>query len=68
MNHRVMFMKLLNTDPSAYVFSETSKAFFMHYDLELFLNGTYPGDEMVFDMNGVALGKFRRFPAMVSGI
>ncbi|KAL0267281.1 UNVERIFIED_CONTAM: hypothetical protein PYX00_009597 [Menopon gallinae] len=59
-NHRVLLMKIMNTDPAMYVFSEVTKAFNMHYDLELYLNGTAPGDEMVIDMDGISLGHLAR--------
>ncbi|KAG7196746.1 hypothetical protein KM043_014005 [Ampulex compressa] len=58
--YKILFGKLIDTDPSKYVLNDAVKAFFMVYDLYALKLGTCPGYAYVADAAGLSLGHLGR--------
>lgn len=58
--YKIIFGKLIDTDPSHYVYNDCMKYFCMVIDLWLYTEGTTNGHIIVFDMEGVVLGHAAR--------
>ncbi|GLV38428.1 uncharacterized protein CBL_13021 [Carabus blaptoides fortunei] len=62
--HRVIYCRLVDIDPTKYVFSEQLKLFTMIVDTWLLQEGTMPGHIIVFDMEGVSFGHLTKLGLM----
>lgn len=62
--YKIVFAKLLDTNPSHYVYNETMKYFGMVVDYWLYTEGTSVGHIILVDMQGVTLGHAGRLTPM----
>ena len=58
--YKVIFCKLLNTDPSKFNYNDFMKFYIMSLDLWMFSEGTTKGHVIVYDITGVSLGHATR--------
>lgn len=62
--HKIVFCKLMDCDPSHYVYNDCMKYFLMTVDLWLATEGTGPGHIILVDMEGVTFGHAGRLSPM----
>lgn len=58
--HRIIFHRILDTQPAHYVFNDGIKLLLMSVDASLYTDGCSPGYVFLFDMQGVRLGHLMR--------
>ncbi|XP_015592996.1 alpha-tocopherol transfer protein-like [Cephus cinctus] len=62
--HKIIFGKLIDLDPSHYVYNDCMKYFCMVLDLWMLGEGTLPGHIILIDMEGVVFGHAGRLSPM----
>lgn len=63
--YKVMYVKLIDFDPSHYVFVDAGKILFMVMELWLWTTGASPGHIIIIDMEGTVFGHLARLSPMV---
>ncbi|GBP86316.1 Alpha-tocopherol transfer protein-like [Eumeta japonica] len=54
--HRIFYCHLLDTDPKCFIFNESVKVFMMVFDLWQREDGTWPGFEIIIDLDQAVIG------------
>ncbi|KAL3271231.1 hypothetical protein HHI36_021725 [Cryptolaemus montrouzieri] len=65
-NHKVVFMRLMETSPDRYIYLDQVRMFDMIITLAMHMDGTNEGMDMVFDMDGSVFGHLLKFNPSVA--
>ncbi|XP_018302194.1 alpha-tocopherol transfer protein-like [Mycetomoellerius zeteki] len=62
--HKIIYGKLIDSEPSHFVYSDALKLLFMIIDLWLYTEGTYNGHILIIDTKNISLGHVARISPM----
>ncbi|KYN13837.1 PREDICTED: alpha-tocopherol transfer protein-like [Trachymyrmex cornetzi] len=62
--HKIIYGRLIDSEPSHFVFTDAIKLLFMTIDLWLYMEGTCNGHVLIIDMKNISLGHVARLSPM----